>query len=72
MFAVYAEKPSPDDPLASRLPYNTFGVIQLVNDGANAHYNAGSLKASKRFSGGLVEHAKASRELSLHLTRHRC
>jgi hypothetical protein len=41
-------------PLSSRLPYNTFGVIQLVNDGANGNYNAGSLKVSKRFSGGLV------------------
>ena len=40
-------------PLASRLPYNTFGVIQLVNDGANGHYNAGSVKLTRRFSAGL-------------------
>jgi hypothetical protein len=41
-------------PLASRLPYSTFGIIQLVNDGANGSYNVGSVKVSKRFSGGLV------------------
>ena len=40
-------------PLASRLPYSTFGVIQLVNDGANANYNAGSVKMTRRFSAGL-------------------
>ena len=40
-------------PLASRLPYNTFGVIQLVNDGANGNYNAGSIKLTKRFFAGL-------------------
>jgi hypothetical protein len=30
-----------------------FGVIQLVNDGANSHYNSGSVKLTKRFSAGL-------------------
>jgi Carboxypeptidase regulatory-like domain len=30
-----------------------FGVIQLVSDGANGHYNAGSVKLTKRFSAGL-------------------
>ncbi len=30
-----------------------FGVIQLVNDGANGNYNAGSAKVTKRFSAGL-------------------
>jgi hypothetical protein len=40
-------------PLASRLPFTTFGVIQLVNDGANGHYDSASVKVTKRFSGGL-------------------
>jgi hypothetical protein len=50
--------------LASRTPFaqrdasgnfvsQQFGVIQLVSDGANGNYNAGSLKVTKRFSGGL-------------------
>jgi hypothetical protein len=50
--------------LASRTPFafrdasgnpvsQEFGVIQLVNDGANAHYNAGSVKLTRRFSAGL-------------------
>jgi Carboxypeptidase regulatory-like domain len=50
--------------LASRTPFaqrdasgnptsQQFGVIQLVSDGANGNYNAGSLKVTKRFSEGL-------------------
>ena len=50
--------------LASRTPFaqldasgqpvsQQFGVIQLVNDGANGNYNAGSIKVTKRFSAGL-------------------
>jgi hypothetical protein len=50
--------------LASRTPFafrdasgnpvsQEFGVIQLVNDGANAGYNAGSVKLTRRFSAGL-------------------
>ena len=37
----------------SRTPFQTFGVIQLVMDGGNGNYNAGSLSLTKRFSGGL-------------------
>ena len=40
-------------PLASRTPFTTFGVIQLVMDGANGNYNSGSIKVTKRFSKGL-------------------
>jgi hypothetical protein len=50
--------------LASRTPFalldasgnpigQEFAVIQLVNDGANGHYNAGSVKLTRRFSAGL-------------------
>jgi len=39
--------------LSSRLPYPGFGVIQLVADGFNAVYNAGSVKVTRRFSQGL-------------------
>jgi hypothetical protein len=50
--------------LASRTPFaqrdasgnpisQQFGVVQLVSDGANGNYNAGSLKVTKRFSAGL-------------------
>jgi Carboxypeptidase regulatory-like domain len=38
---------------ASRLPWQDFGVIQLVADGFNARYNAFSFKATRRFSNGL-------------------
>ena len=37
----------------SRLPFANFGVIQLVEDGGNGHYEAGSFKATRRFSQGL-------------------
>jgi hypothetical protein len=50
--------------LASRTPFalldasgqptaQEFGVIQLVNDGSTANYNAGSVKLTKRLSSGL-------------------
>src|SRR5262249_28785551 len=50
--------------LASRTPFaqrdasgqpigQQFGVIQLVNDGANSLYNAASVKLTKRFGAGL-------------------
>ncbi|MDQ2900495.1 MAG: carboxypeptidase regulatory-like domain-containing protein [Acidobacteriota bacterium] len=49
-----ANQPNPGtSPLSSRLPFSTFSVIQLVNDGANGHYDAGSVKLTKRFSAGL-------------------
>jgi hypothetical protein len=38
----------------SRAPYPTFGRIQLVDNGANAAYNAVSIKATKRFSEGFT------------------
>jgi len=38
---------------ASRTPFSNYGVIQLVADGGNANYNAGSLKLTRRFSKGL-------------------
>src|SRR5579862_8737548 len=37
----------------SRLPYQDFGFIQLVDDGMNANYNSLSFKATKRLSNGL-------------------
>jgi hypothetical protein len=41
-------------PVASRVPFANYGVIQLVADGANANYNSFSLKATRRFSQGLT------------------
>jgi hypothetical protein len=40
-------------PVASRLPFLNYGVIQLVQDGGNANYNALSVKATRRFSQGV-------------------
>jgi hypothetical protein len=37
----------------SRLPWQDFGIIQLVQNGANGNYNAFSVKATKRFDKGL-------------------
>ncbi len=37
----------------SRLPFQNFGVIQLVQDGANGTYNSLSAKATRRFTQGL-------------------
>jgi hypothetical protein len=36
-----------------RTPFANFGVIQLVQDGGNGNYNAGSIKVTKRYSAGL-------------------
>ena len=50
-----ANQPVPGStPLATRTPFSTFGVIQMVNDGANAHYDSGSVKLTKRFSSGFA------------------
>ncbi len=38
---------------ASRFPFQNFGIIQLVADGANAAYNSLSFKATHRFSKGV-------------------
>ena len=40
-------------PVSARLPYLNYGVIQLVQDGGNANYNALSIKATRRFSQGV-------------------
>jgi hypothetical protein len=40
-------------PLATRTPYSTFGIIQMVNDAGNANYNAASVKLTKRFGAGV-------------------
>jgi hypothetical protein len=37
----------------SRLPWQDFGIIQLVQNGANGNYNALSVKATRRFTQGL-------------------
>ena len=39
--------------IASRVPFPNFGVIQLVADGFNGNYNAGSVKVTRRYSGGM-------------------
>jgi hypothetical protein len=36
----------------SRYPFPNWGVIQLVNDGANAIYNSATFKVTKRFTNG--------------------
>jgi hypothetical protein len=40
-------------PVSQRLPFLNYGVIQLVQDGGNANYNALSVKATRRFSHGI-------------------
>jgi hypothetical protein len=45
--------PGPVATAASRLPFSTFGFLQLVQDGGNANYNSFSLKATRRFTDGL-------------------
>ena len=37
----------------SRTPFSNFGVIQLVADGGNGNYNAGSVKLTRRFTAGM-------------------
>ncbi len=39
--------------LQSRQPFGDFGTIQLVADGFNGNYNAGSVKVTRHFSRGL-------------------
>ncbi len=39
--------------ISGRVPFPNYGVIQLVADGANANYNSGSVKATRRFSQGM-------------------
>ena len=40
-------------PVSTRLPFLNYGVIQLVDDGGNANYNALSFKATRRFGQGI-------------------
>lgn len=37
----------------SRSPFPNWGIIQMVWDGGNAHYDAGSISITKRYSSGL-------------------
>jgi hypothetical protein len=37
----------------SRVPFPNWGIIQMVWDGGNAHYNAASVSVTKRYSSGL-------------------
>jgi Carboxypeptidase regulatory-like domain len=46
-------EPGTTGSLASRTPFGDFGTIQVVADGFNANYNAGSVKATRRFNQGL-------------------
>lgn len=39
--------------LQSRVPFSNWGIIQMVWDGGNANYNAGSISVTKRYSSGL-------------------
>jgi hypothetical protein len=43
-----------DGPNASRQPYPEFGRIQGVDGEANSHYNALTIKVTRRFSQGLT------------------
>ena len=45
--------PGPVATAASRLPFNDFGFLQLVQDGGNGNYNSASVKATRRFAEGL-------------------
>ncbi|MBV9265552.1 MAG: hypothetical protein JO061_05225, partial [Acidobacteriaceae bacterium] len=40
-------------PVSARLPFLNYGVIQLVQDGANGNYNSLSGKATRRFNQGI-------------------
>jgi hypothetical protein len=40
-------------PISTRLPFLNYGVIQLVQDGANGIYNSFTLKVTRRFGQGL-------------------
>ena len=45
--------PGPRNSIQSRVPYPTFGVISYVHDQGEAHYNAFSIRATRRYSEGL-------------------
>ena len=46
-------RPGPLNSISSRVPYPTFGVISYVSDSLKGHYNAFSIKATRRYGGGL-------------------
>jgi hypothetical protein len=45
--------PGPLNSILSRVPYPTFGVISYVQDQGRGHYNAFSIKATRRYADGL-------------------
>ena len=45
--------PGPLNSISSRVPYPTFGVISYVTDQNKGHYNAFSIKATRRYGDGL-------------------
>ena len=45
--------PGPLNSIQSRVPYPTFGVISYVSDQLKGHYNAFSVKATRRYGDGL-------------------
>lgn len=45
--------PGPIATISSRVPYPNFGVISYVTDQNKGHYNAFSIKATRRYGGGL-------------------
>ncbi len=45
--------PGPLNSIQSRVPYPTFGVISYVHDEGVGHYNAFSVKATRRYSDGI-------------------
>jgi len=46
--------PGPLNSISTRVPYPTFGVISYVTDQNKGHYNAFSVKATRRYSDGLI------------------
>ena len=50
--AVNESLPGTEGSAQTRAPYPNFGRIQLVDNSANAEYNSGSIKLTKRFSSG--------------------
>ena len=45
--------PGPRNSIQSRVPYPTFGVISYVHDEGKGHYNAFSIRATRRYNDGL-------------------
>ena len=45
--------PGPLNSISTRVPYPTFGVISYVTDQNKGHYNAFSIKATRRYGDGL-------------------